>query len=92
MEDARDYTEMVLNDIGDKYQIDPEELSEKYLYDEKKDNDPDENNEPIVDFSIIIKDNVEFFRDKYGNIYNQEFEYIEKEENKRKRKKKVKKK
>lgn len=89
MEDAKEYTEMVLNDIGEQYDIDSEELIEKYMFDEK--NIDEENKEPEILFSIIIINEKEFFRDKYGNIYNQDFKYIEKEENNRKRQKKEKK-
>lgn len=89
MEDAKEYTEMVLNDIGEQYNINTEELTNRYLYEENGNN---KENKPIVKFTKSIVNNVIFFTDVYGNIYNEKFEYIEKEENNRKRTKKAKKK
>jgi len=88
MEDAKEYTEMVLNDIGNHYNIDPSELQEKYLYYE---NENVELGGPIINYTIKIVDGKTYFKDEYCNIYDEQFKYIEKEENKRKREKKPKK-
>lgn len=89
MDDAKEYTEMVLNDISKNYDIDEDELAEKYMYDEE--NKDIKQELPEISFTKKIIDDVIFFRDDYGNIYNEKFEYIEKEELNRKRKKKSKK-
>ena len=85
---ANEYTELVLNDIGEEYNIDSDKLKEKYLYEESSEEEEEEEDLPVVEFETKIIDGVLYFRDKYGNIYNEKFEYIEKEENNRKRKKK----
>lgn len=90
MEDVREYTEMVLDEIGENYNIDKEELAEKYLYEEGNKID-EEKEEPAIQFEIIMKNGIKYFRDEYGNIYNEKFEYIEKEEQNRKRAKRKKK-
>jgi hypothetical protein len=92
MEDTKEYAEMVLNDIGDQYNIDIAELTDKYLCDSDDDiNDEKEDNVPVIKFTLMMKNGEKFFRDQFGNIYNEKFNYIEKEEKDRKRAKKPKK-
>ena len=88
MEEVQEYMLLVLNDISDKYELNRDELINKYLFDLNCNEQKEKVH--LVKFKPILFEGTLHFKDEFGNIYDKTFKYIEKEENLRKRKKKQK--
>lgn len=101
-EETTEGIDLILDDISEKYNIDRIELEKsKYLMKEEKKEEikieikeeveKEVKIEPIVQYISEIKDGKLIYKDKYSNIYDENFKYIEKEDNRRKKKEKKKK-
>lgn len=95
-----EHINFILDDISEKYNIDRKVLEKsKHLMKEEKEKinveeikiEQEIKVEPIVQFITEIKDGKLIYKDKYSNIYDENFQYIEKEDNRRKKKEKKKK-